>query len=351
MTSPRLSALAALGAMTVLLSGCVGDESIAVGVDSLTIAVPGTTTPDQQAFVDRMTELSEGSISLDVSENWSGGETGIVQAVASGEADIAWATVRSLTELGIEGVNSIEAPLLIRTHDQQRAAALGVPGELIMKATRDTDVVGLALLPGPNGYPIASGGALLSVADWAGKTVQVSSLNPIEAATIEALGATPSTDGQGGVADVVSGAVQAATTDPRDLVAAGVGKDGPYLASNVVLWPRMYIILMNRETFDTLSSRQHGFLDGSVVRAQDTAMADPDLPAVATEACKEGARYGVASADDLTALTEALQPVYASLSSDPAESRLYAAVEDAVKRNAGTGSFSVSKSCRWTPKD
>ncbi|MEZ5190700.1 MAG: hypothetical protein R2717_07585, partial [Schumannella sp.] len=150
MTSPRLSALAALGAMTVLLSGCVGDESIAVGVDSLTIAVPGTTTPDQQAFVDRMTELSEGSISLDVSENWSGGETGIVQAVASGEADIAWATVRSLTELGIEGVNSIEAPLLIRTHDQQRAAALGVPGELIMKATRDTDVVGLALLPGPN---------------------------------------------------------------------------------------------------------------------------------------------------------------------------------------------------------
>lgn len=349
MSSSRLTGIVALGTLAVLLSGCVGEEQAVVGVEGLTIALPGTTTPDQQAFLDRFEELADGSIALDVTENWKGGETGIVEAVATGEADVAWVTVRSLTELGIEGIDALEAPFLVRTHDQQRAVALGVPGELIMKALRDSDLVGLGLVPGESAYPIAAGAALLSVGDWAGKTVQVSALNPVEAATVQALGATPSTDGTGGAADVVEGRVEAATADPRDLVEAGVTAEGPFLTADVVLWPRMSILVINRATYDSLSSRQHGFLEGAVVRAQDVAMADPDLPAAVAEACTAGARYGVAGGDQVTALTEAVSSVYSSLRSDAKDARLLAAVEDAVKRNAGTGAFSVSGDCRWTP--
>jgi TRAP-type C4-dicarboxylate transport system substrate-binding protein len=336
-----------LGAAAMLLTGCVGEEQTAVGVDSLDIALPGAITESQQAFVDRMNELSGGSIAVNVHENWEGGEAALTKAVQSGEVDMAWITVRSLSSIGIENIGAFEAPQLIRTHDQQRAVALGVPAELVIKSLRDSGIVGLAMIPGPIEYPIAAGAPILDVADWSGKTVQVGSAT--ESATVEALGGSPSADGTGGAADVVSGAVAAATADPRELTAAGVTKEGPFLTANMALWPRMQLIVINKKVHDRLSTRQNGFLDGSVVRSQDLAMASPDLPAALAEACTAGALFGTATADQLTALTEATQSVYDALRSDPGEKRLLESIEDAVKRNAGTGALPVPKACRWAP--
>ena len=53
------------------------------------------------------------------------------------------------------------------------SVALGVPGEIIRNALRNTGVTGLALLPGPEEYPIASGEPVLDLAQWSGKTVAV----------------------------------------------------------------------------------------------------------------------------------------------------------------------------------
>jgi TRAP-type C4-dicarboxylate transport system substrate-binding protein len=359
--SPRRSAplggIAALGALALVLSGCAGEEQTAVGVDELRIATLGTVTPSQQAFIDRMTELSEGTVSLDVTENWQpadgGGsaEDALAKAVLAGEVDLAWITVRSLGAIGVDGVDSVEAPLLIQTHDQQRAVALGVPGEMIRMSLRTTGVAGLALLPGPTQYPVASGAPVIDVADWAGKTVQVSPQNPAEAATVEVLGATVA-EGTGTVADVVAGSTPVTTANPVDLVSGGAGEDGPFLTSNVALWPRMEMILINRDILDRLSNRQNGFLDASVVRAQDLAMAGTDLEETVKEACKADVTFGTATADQLVALNEAVQPVYDQLKSDPVEAKLLEAIQDVVQRNAGTGAFSVPKACRWVaPKD
>lgn len=357
MISPRLSGIAALGVLALVLSGCVGEEQQAVGVDEITLATLGAVDPSQQAFIDRMNELSEGSLTLNVDDNWtsSGGsdpdEVAITKAVLAGDVDIAWVTIRSLSAIGVTGIDSLEAPLLVRTHDQQRAVALGVPGELITNALRNTGVVGLALLPGPLQYPVAAEAPLLKLEDFAGKTIQVSSLNPTEAAGVEALGATAAADGPSAVADVVSGAAQVTTADPVDLVAGGVTKEGPFLTSSVALWPRMSMILINQDVLDSLSKRQNGFLDGSVVRAQDIAMSNPDIGATIKAACDAGAKFGIAKADAVTALLEAVQPVYTALEADPAEAALLEAIQEAVKRNAGTGSISIPKKCRWAPPE
>jgi TRAP-type C4-dicarboxylate transport system substrate-binding protein len=349
----RLSGIAALGALALVLSGCSGGEQAVTGVDSLSIATLGEITPDQQAFMDRMDELSGGSISLDMTENWTGSggdgdEIALTKAVAAGDLDMAWVTVRSLAALGIEGIDALEAPLLIQTHDQQRAAALGVPAELIMTALRNSPVAGLAMLPGPTQFPIASGAPLLAAGDWAGVTIQVGANSLAESSTAEALGATASTDGTGGAADVVAGSVQAATDDPGNLVAAGVVAGGPIMTGNVALWPRMSMILINRDVLDRLSSRQSGYLDASVVRAQDSAMSTaPDYATQVAEACAAGALFGIASADQLDALRTAVAPVYAKLSDDPKNAKLFKSVQEIVKAHAGNGNLPVPSACVW----
>lgn len=356
MSSPRLSAIAALGALTVVLSGCVGEQQTAVGIDDLQVAVLGTVDPAQQAFLDRMDELSEGTIAVQVSDNFAGSggepaEVALAKAVVAGEVDVAWVPIRALSAIGIDGLDALEAPLLIRTHDQQRAVALGVPGELITTALRNSDIAGLALIPGPQQYPVAAGAPLIAVADWAGKTVQVSSLNPVETATVETLGATASADGPSTVADLVAGSAQVSTANPAELLPGGAVAAGPFLTSNVALWPEMSIIIVNRDVLERLSNRQRGFLDGSVVRAQDAAMAAPDVSTTIADACAAGVKFGTLTPDQLTELEEALAPVYETLKGDPADARLLEAIQDAVKRNAGTGALSVAKKCRWTPPD
>ncbi|MGN6502557.1 MAG: TRAP transporter substrate-binding protein [Pseudolysinimonas sp.] len=349
----RLSAVAGIGALALVLSGCGGGEQATSGVETLRLATLGSVKPSQQAFIDRMNELSEGSLTLDVSENWqpAGGgdasEEALATAVAAGDVDIAWVGVRALGAIGVTGLDSLEAPLLVRSHDQQRAVALGVPGEIITTSLSKTKVEGLALLPGPEQYPVAAGAPIGTAADWAGKTVQVSGQNPLEAETVTALGGTPA-EGAGSIADLVAGSIQATTADPSQLVAGGAGKDGPYLTSNVALWPRMDIVLINRDVLNRLSGRQHGFLEGSVVRAQDVAMTEPDVATVITDACAAGVKFATATADQLTELTEAVQPVYDKLAGNAKDAKLLEAIQDVVKKNAGTGAFAVPKNCRYT---
>jgi TRAP-type C4-dicarboxylate transport system substrate-binding protein len=260
--------------------------------------------------------------------------------------------MRSLHSIGVTGIDSLEAPLLIQTHAQQREVATGLAGEIMMRLLSQTGIEGLAMLPGPQQYPVATGAPLLDVADWAGKTVEFApgaNDGSVAALTIETLGGTPSADGSDPVADVVAGTVQAATANPADLVAGGAGATGPFLTANVPLWPEMSVIIINRDVLERLSTRQHGFVDGAVERAQDLAMTPPDVATPIAEACAAGVRFGLVNADQLSAIQTAVQPIYDALAKDKKEGRLFEAIQDAVKRTAGTGGLAIPKACRWAP--
>jgi TRAP-type C4-dicarboxylate transport system substrate-binding protein len=354
--SSRLPAVSAAAVAALLLTSCAGEPQQAVGIDSLTVATLGAVSPAQQAFIDRLRELSEGSISVDLQENWQpSGDSGsaeeaLTAAVAAGDVDVAWVTMRSLTAIGITGVDALEAPLLIQTHAQQREVATGLAGEMMMRQLRETDIEGLAMLPGPQQYPVASGAPILDVADWAGKTVEYapgSNPDSVAALTISTLGATPSADGSTPVPDVVSGNVQAATANPADMAAGGATKAGPFLTSNLPLWPQMSAIVINRDVYERLSTRQNGFIEAAVERAQDLAMTPPDIATVVTEACAAGVLFGIASADQVTALQAAVQPIYDTLAADKEEGKIFDAIQEAVTRTVGAGSFPVAKACRW----
>ena len=352
--SRRLSGIAALGVLALVLTGCVSEQQTAVGVDELKLATLGELNPSQQAFVDRFEELSEGSVTVDVTENWepSGGddsaEVALAKAVLAGDVDIAWIPTRSLSALGVTGIEALDAPLLVQTHEQQKAVASGVPGEIVRNALRNTGLDGLALLPGPTQYPIASGAPVIDLSEWAGKTAAVGAKgadNSVELATMEALGATGSAGSGSATADLLDGSAQVGAGDLEDFLANGGEATGPFLTLNVPLWPKMSMIVINSSIHDRLSSRQNGFLDGAVVRAQDTAMATPDPTETITAACAVGPIAAYATADQLAALNDAVKPVYESLKDDAKESRLLEATQDTVKKHAGVGSLSLASTC------
>jgi TRAP-type C4-dicarboxylate transport system substrate-binding protein len=355
--STRLSGIAAVGILGLLLTSCVGEEQTVVGVDSLTVATLGDVTEPQQAFLDRLDELSEGSIAVDVQDNWTpsgdaGGtaEEALTLAVASGEVDIAWVTVRSLSAIGIEGIDSLEAPLLIQTPEQQRAVATGVAGEIVSKQLRQTDIEALSIFPGPLQYLVSSGAPILGAGDWTGKTVQFTPGDNDDsaiAATISALGGTPTAGGDDPVGDVLSGSVQVATANPADLIAGGATSAGPFLTATFPLFPVMEMVIINRSVLDRLSTRQNGFIEGAVERAQDLSMADPDLATPVAEACAAGLFFGSATADQVAALQSAVQPIYDALAADGKEAKLFAAIQDAVKRHTGSGVLPVPSTCIW----
>jgi TRAP-type C4-dicarboxylate transport system substrate-binding protein len=290
-------------------------------------------------------------------ENWTpsgdaGGslEEALTKAVAAGDIDIAWVTVRSLSAIGVTGIDSLEAPLLIQTPEQQREVATGVAGELVTKQLKNTDIEGLSIFPGPMQYLVSNGAPILDVADWAGKTVEFTpgdNDESVVAETITTLGATPSADGQDPVADLVSGSVQIATANPADLLAGGATATGPFMTGTFPLFPVMEMVIINRNVLERLSTRQHGFIEGAVERAQDLSMAEPDLATPVAEACTAGLFFGAASADQVAALQNKVDPIYEALSKDKKEAKLLEAIQDAVKRNIGTGALPVPAACVW----
>jgi TRAP-type C4-dicarboxylate transport system substrate-binding protein len=355
--SLRLSGIAAVGILGLLLTSCVGQEQQAVGVDSLTVATLGDVTAPQQAFLDRLDELSEGAISVDLQENWTpsgddGGsrEEALTKAVAAGDVDIAWVTVRSLSAIGVTGVDALEMPLLIQTPEQQREVATGLAGEIVTRQLKETDVEGLSIFPGPMQYLVANDAPILDVADWAGKTIEFApgdNDHSVVAETITTLGGTPTADGQDPISDLVSGRVQVATANPADLVAGGATATGPFMTGSFPLFPVMEMVIINRGVFDRLSTRQTGFIEGAVERAQDLSMAEPDRATPVNEACAAGLFFGMTTADQFEALQNAVQPIYDALAKDPKEAKLLEAIQDAVDRNAGVSALPVPGTCYW----
>lgn len=359
MISTRLPALAALGAAALLLTSCAGEQQQAVGIDSLTVATLGDITVPQQAFLDRLDELSEGSISVDIQDNWSpSGDAGsspeeaLTLAVATGEVDIAWVTVRSLTAVGVTAIDALETPLLIQTPEQQREIATGLAGEIVTKQLRTTPIEGLSMFPGPMQFLVANDAPLLGVADWASKTFEYSpgdNDKSVVAQTITTLGATPTADGTDPIADLVAGSVQAATAGLADLVPGGATATGPFMTATFPLFPIMEMVVINRDVLDNLSTRQNGFIEAAVERAQDLSMAEPDVATPIAEACAAGILFGIASPDQVAALQDAVKPIYAALEGDKGEAKLYEAVQDAVKRNSGGGALPIPSTCYWVP--
>ncbi len=278
--------------------------------------------PAVQYFVDRVEEISGGSLQIDVTHEYGAfaadAEQQVVAAVASGEFDIAWVGTRVFDTLGVTSFQALTAPMLIDSYPLQHAVvASDIPNEMLA-GLDEVGVTGITVLADGLRKPIAVERPLLGPADFDGITFQAFRSNT-QAEAIRALGAEPIEVWSGGLdAGLRTGEVDGFEKSLHIYNVNATSFLAPYVTANVNLWPQTAAIIANPKATDDLSEQQRDWLmqAGADAAEHSTDLVDDDAELV-VQLCEAGSRFANASDADIDALHQAFVPVYAALDQDP----------------------------------
>jgi TRAP-type C4-dicarboxylate transport system substrate-binding protein len=237
-------------------------------------------------------------------------EKGVVSDVRSGKAQLGIVAVRVWDTIGVTSFRALLAPLLVDSYELERRVIESPAAVRMLEGVERGGVVGIALLPGPLRRPLGLSNALLALDDYRGMTVGIRPAGVGEDA-LRALGATP----KGYVPGDLSG-LDGVETDPKTVDYNGWRG---VLTSNVVLWPKPYSIVMNRQAYEALTSEQRDVLShaGRAALAPELGQTISDAAASLDAACRRGLlSLAIASPAELTALRRAVRRVYDELERD-----------------------------------
>jgi TRAP-type C4-dicarboxylate transport system substrate-binding protein len=302
------------------------------------------------SFVRALPEVSGGRLKVEVQTDWGGGnaqaEADLVEAIARGDVDGGWPSPRAFAEAGIAGFAALEAPMTIASYDDQRRIVTGEAGALVLETLAGTDLVGLGLTVGPLRRPFGVEGFLTSPAKWAGIAFR-SYGSPAQDDAIRALGATPRRVGRGWVGEAEEGMLDGAEFDLAQYLANGYAREAPYVATNLVLWPKMYLLTFNRSVWEDLSSEERRWVRDAAARAVASSVsADYEESLIATRLCDKGVRFRDAGAAELSAFRDTWRRLVRRLAADPAERPMLDAVRTAVGEHPAADPLPLDGACR-----
>ena len=310
----------------------------------------GTDPGELEPFVERVRELSGGTLRIKLHDSWRAGqttwETGVIHDVQAGRADLGWAAPRAWDTVGINSFRALNAPMLIDTYALQEKVLAGPIVQPMLRALKPLGLVGLSILPGQMRRPFGLRHPLVRPADFAGKTLGVQESNVADA-TLRALGARsvrlPITRVNLSRYD---GLEQRVST-----IDAWYSRHGGYLSANVNLWPRPMVLFASAKLFASLTPLQQRALRQAAirqVRAQTPHVVTLDRDS-AGNICRAGfVKLATATDGDLMALRRAVQPVYSDLERDPGTRRAITAIER-LKRGSAQAPPSALGACRAAP--
>ena len=315
------SVLATVGATLAFATSCSGGEGDKAGGDRqaqplvLTLESEDdlslTGAPEFAAAVDR---LSEGSMRIQFVYAGRGTEIewekGVVEDIRGGTAQLGIVDARVWDTLGVKSFQGLLAPFLIDSLELQRRVLESALATTMLDGVEQGGVVGIALLPGPLRHPFGITHSLMGPDDYRGTTIGIRP-SGLMRTVLRALGA----EAKVYVPGVLSG-LDGAESNPK---AIDYNSWAGALTINVVLWPKPYTIVMNRDAFDALTSEQRELLRdaGREALAPELEELVHDSSEALSAACARGAiTLASASAADLAALREAVEPVYEELERD-----------------------------------
>jgi TRAP-type C4-dicarboxylate transport system substrate-binding protein len=332
--SRAAGSLVAGAAVMVLVVACAPGGADKSGSDVLRLdfaTVDGQVSssgyqPGPEVFISSLQDLSGDRIQVDVATEYGGmravAESELVQAVADGEIDGGWPAGRAFAAAGIPGLAALEAPMTITGYAAESELVQGEAARLVAASLDGHGVKDLGLLVGPPRRPFGVDVFPLAVRDWQG--LRFRSFNsPVETATIEALGAQPVQAGADWLTMAQADQLDGVELDVAQYFANGFGRQAGKVVSNVVLWPKMPVLVLNQELWDGLTDQQRGWIQEAADRAVQASV-DAAYPEdeVASQLCARGTRFRAADPGELLAMRAAVQPVIDGLAADPAEAAL-----------------------------
>jgi TRAP-type C4-dicarboxylate transport system substrate-binding protein len=324
--------LIALTALMLAISACTADSASKAGGDEpplvLTMGTndyPGRPAADQiEHFADRVAELSDGSVRVEPRWEVGGRNTPdwdqvVARSVISGELDMGNIPSRAWDTEGVTSLRVLNAPFLITTDGLLDEVVSSDLADQMLSGLDETGVVGLGLVPEGLRHPFGFAAPLLGPEDYDGAVIR-SPTSATAEAMFRALGATV-TDEQAD-AETQAGMESGYQLDPD-----GAG------TRNVVFYPKVNTLVINADVFDRLDDEQRGYLELAAQETRQWAIenrvADGEQAAAF---CEDGGSVVVADQGALTALEEAVAPVYAELETDAQTRELIASIRQ-MKQN------------------
>ena len=281
----------------------------------LSIANHETQGRDLDEYVTAVNRLSGGSIHLEHREGWRGPQVDYDRAtladVRAGSIDLAKIAVRSLDTVGITDFQALTAPFLVDSIALERTVLASPLADEMLAGLSRAGVVGVAVLPGEPRRPFGQRRRFVAPSEYRGAVFGIGpSILSLE--TLEALGGRPRSYIPGNLPYGFDGA----ELDLATIEGQGYDTSVTSLTGNVVLWPRAFVVVANREAFARLTSEQREIL----LRAGREALA----PAIRRLRIEERDEAGIlcrrrrlrlvqATEPELAALRAAVRPVYATL--------------------------------------
>ena len=330
MQSRSLDRLAALATVLVLvLTGCAqaesvdkaGGETVVLRLATIDQVNPNGQYFGSEAFVEALESVSNGRLKVEMVNDFGEGapdaESKLVEAIASGEVDGGAPSTRAFAGAGIDGLQVIEAPMTITSYDAQKALVSGPIAAEVLGRLEGTGVVGLGLAVGPLRRPFAGEAPLLGPEDWDGIRFRVYN-SEIQGDAISALGGEPVNLGFAWIEEVRKGNLRGAEFDIPQYWTNGLTTEAGNVTANVVLWPKVIVLALSQQRWDTLSDEQQGWVRAAADQAVQTSVESTyDETSPAQKLCAEGVRFIEASAEQIVALRERLAPVLTQLAGDP----------------------------------
>jgi TRAP-type C4-dicarboxylate transport system substrate-binding protein len=327
-----------------------GGEIVTLRLASIDKVNPDGQSFGVQAFVDNIPQVSGGRLKVEVVEEYGGGaptaDAELIKAIADGQLDGGWVGTRGFGPAGIHGLEAFEAPMVITSYAAQKALISSDATTQALASLDKSGVIGLGLTVGALRRPFAAKSALGGPEDWEG--VKFRSFNSdVQSDTVEALGAVPVNKGFGWIDEVKAGRLRGAEFSLAQYQQSGYGKEAGNVTSNVVLWPKMFVLSFSRQKFDALSEQQRAWLREAADRGvQASVEATYDESSIAEELCTRGVRFKDATPAQLLALRTRLTPVVDQLASDPLNGPLLAKIKAVAQQNAASETLKVNNDCR-----
>jgi len=313
---------AAMGAAGCQAAGAdkAGTESVVLRLASIDPVNDNGQSFGPQAFIDNLATVSGGRVKAEVITDYGDGdpqaETNLVKAIASGDLDGGWPATRAFAGAGITGLAAVEAPMTITSYAAEKALVSEPVATKLLATLDGSGVVGLGLAVGPLRRPFAAQAPLLAVEDWKG--VRFRSFNsPVQSQAITALGATPVNASVGWIDQVREGTLRGAEFDLAQYAKNGYGTEAGNVTSNVVLWPKVFVLSLSRKRFDSLTQQQQTWMREAAGKAvQASVAATYDENTLARKLCAAGVHFQPAGDEQVAGVRAALQPTLDRLAAD-----------------------------------
>jgi len=308
----------------------------------LTLADGNGDTSDAQPFAAAVWNLSHGTLQIKIEGNWrpddGSYETGLINDVRAGKAQLGIAASRAFDTVGITSFQALQAPFLIDNIALERKVlGSSIPAKMLA-GLRPYGLTGLGMFPGPLRRPLGFTKPLLAVSDYKGARIGIRP-SGVTADMLRALGAIPVTQPRSN-----SGLGAAALTGIEAhavLIAQGWDMPGAVLTGNVVFGPRPSVIFMNQRAYAAQTASQRRVLLRAAALARHAGIFQGNDAAAVAYLCESGTQIVAASAADLAGLRAAVRPVYTMLESSPS-TKAYIAQITAMRQASGDPTGTVT---------